>query len=233
MYKLKLALVISFLLMGIGIYAEKVEIAIEYLSNKEIKVVVDDSIDEISGVKGFINFKKDGKVQATANNSSQIIKISNLERLNKIRKISLMGLLNGYAIGEIIKSPIIEEILIDYGISPIGIEKLSELTKLKILYISHSKLSILNNLDLSKTKLEYIEFSNCSISGIYNLKVPDGLRFANFMGNPGIAIDLNTIDAMNRSKTGVVLDDRYPGIVDMIKSINRYTRIGDYAQIGW
>ena len=220
-------------MMGIGIYAEKVEIAIKYLSNNDIKVVVDDSIDEISGVKGFINFKKDGKVQATANYSSQIVYISNLERLNKIRKISLMGLLNGYAIGDLITSPFIEEIFIDYGINPTGMEKLSELKNLRILYISHSNLNVINELDLSKTKLEYIELSNCSISGIYNLKVPDGLRFANFMGNPGIIIDMITIKVLNRSKTGVVLDDIYPGIVDLIKTIDRYDKIGDYAQFGW
>jgi hypothetical protein len=219
--------------MGIGIYAEKVEITLTYLSKKDITLVVDDSIDEISGVKGFICFKKDGKEQAAARNQSPIVNITNLERLNKIKKISLMGLLNEYAIGDLITSQYIEEMYIDYGINSKGIEKLSELKNLKVLYISHSNLNDIKKIDLSNTKLEYIELSNGSISGIYNLKVPNGLRFANFMRNPGIIIDMHTIEALNKAKVGVILDDIYPGIVDLIKTNERYSRIGDYAQIGW
>ena len=233
MLKYKIALLAIFITMGIGVYAEKVEIALTYLSKKVIKVVVDDSIDEISGVKGFICFKKDGKEQATARYQSPIIKITNLERLNSIKKITLMGLLEEYAIGDLITSQLIEEIYIDYGISSKGIEKLSGLKSLKILYISHSNLNVIKGMDLSNTKLEYIELSNGSISGIYNLKVPNGLKFANFMRNPGIIIDMYIIEALNKAKVGVILDDIYPGIVDLIKTNERYSRIGDYAQIGW
>ncbi len=222
-----------FLAMGIGIYAEKVEVTITYLSKKDIKLVVDDSIDEISGVKGFICFKKDGKEQAAARYQSPIINITNIERLNKIKKITLMGLLDEYAIGDLITSQYIEEIYIDYGVSSKGIEKLSGLKSLKVLYISHSDLNAIRDMDLSNTKLEYIELSNGSISGIYNLKVPNRLKFANFMRNPGIIIDMHTIEALNKAKVGVILDDIYPGIVDLIKTNERFSRIGDYAQIGW
>lgn len=223
MKKTLLVLVFSILSL-VSMFAENVELKIHLLNGTVNTFIVDSSIDEIFGFKMHLSFNKNGKELYRYEHKSPIIKIENLSMLSNIEKVELSMELHNFVDISGLESVKIKELIITYGLNQKSLGSIIKMPNLKVLYLNSMEIFEINSLDLSKTKLEYIEISSSKVQKVYKLIFPDTLKYLNLVGNNIEEIDDETINQINSKNITVFTDKYIPGIKKQINGTNIYKR---------
>jgi len=223
----------TFLICFISIITAETSVKVFQLNGQINEISVNDNIDEIFGVKMHLYFKNEGKVVFEYNHKSPIIKIEGIESLKGLKKISLFMELHEFANFNSFISSNLNEIYISFGLDKESLESIQNMSNLKILYLNCIQIENITNIDLSKTKLEYIEISNSHLNKINNLILPRTLKYINLIGNEGLVIDSNTIENINNNNIILFSDLKIEGIKNQYYGNQKYSFIPKpYSEIG-
>jgi len=187
------------------------------------KVFIEDSINELYGFKMHLSFKKDGTELYKYEHKSPIVKIENLSMFKNLKKVELNRELHNLTDISGFESATIEELIVTYGLNQMSLTSIAKMTNLKVLYLNSMEIPELNLLDISTTKLEYIEISSSKLQKIKQTIFPSTLRYLNFVGNDKLIIDDDTIKDINSKNITVIYDENIPGIEHQLNGNSIYT----------
>ena len=223
----------TFLLCFISVITAETSVKVFLLNGQINEFSVNDNVDEIFGVKTNLYFKNEENIIFEFNHKSPIIKIEGLEALNGLKKISLFMELYEFSNFQSFISPNLDEIYISFGLDKESLESVQNMSNLKILYLNCIEVANITNIDLSKTKLEYIEISYSHLNKIQNLILPRTLKYLNLIGNEDLVIDNNTIENINNNNIILFSDLKIEGVKNQYNGNQKYSFIPKpYSDIG-
>ena len=218
-----ISLCLLLLISLFSFFAENIELEIYLLNGTMDKVFIEDSINELYGFKMHLSFKKDGTELYKYEHKSPIVKIENLSMFKNLKKVELNRELHNLTDISGFESATIEELIVTYGLNQMSLTSIAKMTNLKVLYLNSMEIPELNLLDISTTKLEYIEISSSKLQKIKQTIFPSTLRYLNFVGNDKLIIDDDTIKDINSKNITVIYDENIPGIEHQLNGNSIYT----------
>jgi hypothetical protein len=230
---MKRIIVLLFCLISLPVFAADQEIIITLLNGTKSIISVDDTVDEIYGVKMYLSFKKEGKIVKEYRHISPITNIENIQKLNNVKKLSLFMELHNISDMSMLQLANIEELYISYGLMIRSLDFLQKMPKLKVLYLSNIQINPIDNMNLENLKLDYFELSSSGSITIRNTKFPASLRYLNLWRNESIYLDEETQKNINTHGIQVISDNGVKGIKNQIIGNDFYNKVDPkYTQIG-
>lgn len=215
------------------LFSLEVNIKITLLNGTENNLLVNDSINEISGVKGHLYFKENGKVIKEYNHASPIVKIQNISALHNISKIEIYMELHDFNDISEFELPQITELIVSYGLNNKSMLSINKMPNLSILYFNFMNITEIKSINLMNTQLKYMEISYSKLQSISKTIFPKTLKYLNILGNGIVLIDEDTINDINSKNIIVISDKKINGINNQIIG-DEYTKIlpEEYKRFG-
>ncbi|MBB6482731.1 hypothetical protein [Spirochaeta isovalerica] len=208
---------ILLLLLSHGAFSQNIDLLITYNNDSSEIISVPDDITRI------YNFKKDLIVyredEVVIRHQHRPIKsLSDLAHFQNLEIADLVYTFDSCTSLDFLKSSVIEKLDISWGVSNINLDFVKSMIYLKALRLNHIENINLEDIDLSNTKIEYLQISDCNISSIGNFTFNDSLKYIHFGYNKDISFTSQFISELNNRGVTLISDKKPEGIENFIQT---------------